>query len=49
MWCISIVIPRKLMHQWCVSGEKEEEKIDKWKKMVKMEMKEFCRFEAALQ
>ena len=39
MWCEFALFELKIQAKWCVNGAKEEEKIDKWKKMVKMEMK----------
>jgi len=38
MWCDHTDISPFFIYKGCVCGEKQEEKIDKWKKMVKMEM-----------
>lgn len=38
MWCEQAEIYLIFIYKGCVSGEKEEEKIDKWKKMDKMNM-----------
>ena len=38
VWCENAVIDWNLMCKWCACGVKTEEKIDKWKKMDKMNM-----------